>query len=74
MARLLKIHSTGQSQALTVPQGIVEQVPDDIRFVPEMVEEGILYRAYRNGKPIIDHKRPAWTRPSRYEVPGPNDG
>lgn len=72
--RLLKIHSVGASRGLTVPRDIDEQVPDDVRFVPEIVEEGILYRAYRNGRASVEPKRPDWTRRSGYEMPGPSDG
>lgn len=70
--RLLKIHNVGgaASQALTVPKDIAEQVPEDVRFIPEMVEEGILYRAYRDGKAVSEKKRPAWTEQPGYRMPG----
>ena len=44
---------------LTVPPDLAAAVPEDTEFVPELTDEGLLYR------PITSRpapKRPAWTK------------
>jgi hypothetical protein len=44
---------------LTVPPDIAKVIPDDTEFVPEMTEDGILYRPL-SGAP--QRELPAWAK------------
>ena len=65
MARAYKIrHSLagpGQRKVyrLTLPPELAEAIPPDQEFVPELTEEGLLYRPVDAAKPDL----PSWAKP-----------
>lgn len=70
MARGYKVRSAGENGfALAVPADIATVIPDDVRFQPEITDEGILYRAYRGDVPVQARKLPNWAKPFEFKVP-----
>lgn len=45
---------------LSVPVAIAGRVPENVVFVPEVTDEGILYRAFREGE--VSGDDPAWLK------------
>ena len=42
-----KLRDDGNSAQLTVPAELARRIPDDVRFIPEVTDDGILFRAVR---------------------------
>lgn len=80
MARAYKIRVAGRSNGvatyeLGVPAHIAKQVPENVRFLPQVTKQGILYVAIREGDPMpVSDDRPEWMQEASYRMPGPGDG
>jgi hypothetical protein len=49
-----------KNYSLTVPNSIAEALPKDIKFVPTMTEEGLLYQPVTGSQEIV--KLPKWAQ------------
>lgn len=69
MPRGYKVRTNGKDFSLAVPRDIANAVPDDVRFLPEITDEGILFRAYRGDQPVQPRRVPDWAKPREFRVP-----